>query len=557
MTNVMRTDCIRYFAIAAMLIVIGGKLHGAPQLHLGRYLGYVAVEGVDRKIGVTLDFHKVQPNDLALFPKLAASLKITPGGLLSQEYVTYTYEDITYDFSSGKIGMDSPYGDLVIAANMSGEEQSVIDGQVLVRSSGAIGSIHLVEMSDEPDITTGVLPAEEYKSLISGQYIGHCDGKQSILQNEVAKGMDIGNQARRGLTGYKISGRLGMRGEITGCEDAVYCVAKHYPDALFDIFGNTLIIDSSTNDTCSVSSSGLTCAVHIGIQSYKCQLTRESGVTTESKFYSRKTFIKPTSEQMKALPEPNPPGNQQLVKALGGVFLGHVHHDSTGLYQVMRIAVGASSTTNNPQNENLVFVSGALSLHFDGTLSQEGFFQQFEPRSFYLSEGFTLESSNSDVFVQIKEWRQGYISGVLFSHSFGRIGIFEAIKGDQLPELSGNIAFVPSVVGGFKSGTFEPQGRPTWSFDLMAAPQSLGKTVSTLGLSGNILLEGAVLASQSITSGSYDFFAGYVAWSAGTGRFISGKVKDRSTLSLFWSGAARWGVLMDREHNYEFFRRTN
>lgn len=134
-------------------------LFAAAPLKTGRYLGYVAVDGQDKKFGAVFDTFVVQPNDLTAFPRQNAILKITLGGLGGHEYEAQVYEAIRYDFDNGILRLDSPTEDVIVTANVAAtdDDGTAIDGQLFVRSAGVGGTLHLELQSDEPG--GGVLPA--------------------------------------------------------------------------------------------------------------------------------------------------------------------------------------------------------------------------------------------------------------------------------------------------------------------------------------------------------------------------------------------------------------
>jgi hypothetical protein len=528
----------------------------AGHLHLGRYLGYIEPLGGDRKIAVTMDLFKVKPNDSNLFPILNAAVKLGLGGLQSGEYVTYLYEDLRYDFTGGTLSFDSPENDLVISSLVSGTDQSVVEGQVLVRSAGVMGTIHLVELSDEPDSATGVIPSDQYKPLLAGQYRGLCDHRQSLLQIETVRGLEKADADTRGLAGYSIVGRLGFPSDAASCTTSPSCAMRNYSSGSFDVFRNRLILHSGTNDECQVSATGVTCSVYYGATPIKCDLVRDPTPIADPKFYSRGLFVSPTAAERAKLPEVNPPGNTELMAAVQGAFTGYIHHENSNLYQVLRLNVLASTSTDNTHNENLVYVTGSAMAHFGRSLSNDFFVQQFEHRTFYVTEAFTLESVNADMFFQVKEWRQGFVQGVAYSHAFGRIGTFEVIKGAQLPTFSSAAKFLPSVVSDFTGPQgYAPDLDNLWHFDLTTAVQSFRRDISTLQFQGSVAFNPAgTIPRRAVDRGSFDFYTGAIGLEVADGRVISGKVADSGTMNLFWPGVPSWGVLLPFDHNLYPYR---
>lgn len=545
-------------AVSAFAIAHSTIGNAAAQLHYTRYLGFIETDGADRKIALTMDLFVVQPNDPSSFPRPGAVLKLGLGGPQSHEYVSQLYESIRYDFDNQVLSIDAPDSELAITATVAGTDQTIIDGQALIRSSGTIGHLHLEEVSDDPDVPTGGgVPVSEYKVELTGQYEGLCGNRESILQIESARGLSGAPSIERyGLSPYAIVGRLGMHDAAASCPAPLFCAMRNYTKGTFDYFLNRLVLEAGTTDECTITSVGANCMVHLGADDYQCQLKRRPTPIAKPEFFSRRFHVGATPAQRTKLPEPDPPANNALVAGLRGTFTGYLHHEGNDRYQPMRMSVIAASSTDNPHNENLVYVTGTTTLHFGRILSPDFWVQQFEPRSFYLTTGFTLESPGADAFLQIAEWKQGYIRGVFLSHAFGRVGTFELVKGTELPSIDSEAVFVPSLVGTYQG----PHGLggdadDAWRFQLQVPPQSPEAGSSTLAFKGSYQLSDGALPRRSIASGSYDFYAGAMSWITGDGRVITGRVPGAGALELFWPGAPIWDVLLESDHAPYPYRR--
>ncbi len=529
--------------------VLTATAASAANIHYTRYLGFITANGVDHKLAVTMDLFPVQSDDVTAFPKLAANVRIGLGGPQSSEYETAVYEDVRYDFENGILTLDSPENDVVITVKASGADQTIFDGQILVRSSAKLGTIHLVEVSDDPEAVSGALPGDQYKPLVSGQYTGTCSGSRAILQVETARGLKGAGANHLGLADYTIVGRLGLHDDDASCPAPLFCAMRNYTSGTFDVFQNRLLLDAGTTDACQVTGTGATCTVHYGMDTLQCALTREPTPVPPPTYYDARYSLRPTAAQMAKLPLPDPPSNSDLIAALGGEYLGYLHNESSDHYQVLRLEAMAFSSTNNPHNENLVYVNGAAALHFGDTISGDFWVQQFEPRSFYLTDGFTLLSPNSDAYIQVKDWRMGYIRGVWYSQAFGRVGAFELIKGEQLPPLSGPAKFVPSVTGRYVGPHgLGGEGDDAWTFGLTVPTQQPHAGVSTLAFQGDYELLNGAIPRRSIPVGAYDIYSGALAWMSGEGRVVTGKIGDGGVANLFWPGAPIWDVIMETDH---------
>lgn len=527
-------------------------LLAAAQLKTGRYVGYIAVDGLEQKLGAVYDSYVVQPSDVTAFPRQNGILKITLGGLAGHEYETYVYEDARYDYENGLLSLESVGEDFIVNAAVTNEPHDAIDGQVFVRSAGTGGSIHLERVSDEPGAGSGaVLPAEQYLPALAGQYRGICgENRAVLLQIETARGLELlTERERHGLHNYAIQGRVGIHDPLLCGADNLWCVTRNYVDGTYDFAAKRLIIRAPNGtDDCDVTARGLSCGVHLeSTAAERCELTRDPKPSAIETFTARSFHLATTPAQRAKLPDPSPPNNDALVAALRGTFTGNLYNEATGRYQVMRLNVIASTSIENPHNENMVFVTATAMLHFGGgnQPSREFWSQQFERRSFYLTPGFTLESPRSDAFMQISDWRTGQVRGVWYSRQFGRVGTFELVKGTDVQTPPPDAKFAPNITGAFK-------GRD-WFVDLLLPLQVPRADVSTAQFQGEYGHLDGIIPRRSVDSGAYDFYRGAVGFLGSDDRLVSGAAASDGSLAFFWPGAPIWGVLMSEDHDMHPF----
>jgi hypothetical protein len=165
--------------------------------------------------------------------------------------------------------------------------------------------------------------------------------------------------------------------------------------------------------------------------------------------------------------------------------------------------------------------------------------------------GFTLESYDTDGFLQISEWRMGFISGVWFSHAFGRVGTVQLVKGSALPPLDNAAKIVPSIDAKFQGPLVSASSDLRWSFRTALPMQPIGRDRSTFAFEGTAQLSGGIIRSIRVARGSYDVYTNAVSWLSAeeAPRMIMGQVEDDGQMSLLWPAASIWGVPMS---NYDF-----
>jgi len=543
------------------------------ELKQGRYVGHLLLDFTNQKLAVTLDTFVVQPNSLREFPVLNAIFKVSLGGFGTQEYITESFNDISYDFNHGNLTLDHPGNDMLITAEVHEMEQTTIMGQVWIRSAAISGQIFLEYQSDEPggsagnhdhDGTNTDQDVISFMPMLSGQYEGACGDRHAAFQIQTAKGLAPDNTLNTGLHDYAVMGRLAYDdASLCGTDNtsnggANWCAIRTYTKGSYNFYSGRLILSNERlSDECEVKAGRLQCRVRMLDETLECDLQKVDTQVKPWQPQTRSFHIRTTADQRSVLPQPEPPRHQDLVADLNGQFIGNLHNESTGQYQIMRLNVIASVSTDNPHNENEIFVSSTAVFHFGQALSRDFWTQQFERRSFYQRPGFTLKGGNSDGFLQIKDWRRGYIKGIWFSHAFGKVGTVELLKGAELPPFPPQANFVKSVIGEFEGPTNRsPATDRFWwvkTIPTNLAPQS---EMSTMPFTGEGHLKRGIALPIQFDRGAYDHYAGYFGWisSESAPRIITGRPEQNGDLGLIWPGKSLFGVNISEYKYYSYER---
>lgn len=524
------------------------------ELKKGRYFGYIRLDDTGEKVALIGNTFIVQPEDFTQFPKLNAIFTLSLGGYATSEYVTETFEDIRYDFNNGQLALDEPANDLVITAEVNETPTTVITGQVWIRSAARSGTICLEYETDEPGGGDACpIDSDPFMTSLRGQYEGRCGNDHAAIQITTGKGLSENGPEQRGLHGYGIMARLAFD-QPDVCGDAspgsgrpAWCVIRTFTTGNYNFYSGKLTLNNSRHtSSCKLEKGHLQCAVQMVDQSINCDLQKTTSATLPYSSFNRSYNVSATAEQRQELPPPAPPRHADLVLALRGQFYGYIHNELTNRYQPLRLNVIPTVSTINPHNENEIFVSTTAVTHFGRDLSGDFWPQQLEKRSFYIRPGFTLESQNTDGFLQITDWRKGYITGVWYSHAFGRVGTVQLIKGNALPPMDSSAKIVPSIDGLFKGPTMSATSDLSWSFRTAIPLQPIGRGQSAFEFEGTAQLSGGILRPIRIARGTYDVYTGSVSWLSAeeAPRMVMGQVEDNGDMSLLWPGASTWGVRM-------------
>ena len=560
----MKTIWLNFIFIALVLSPSPAQAAGG-ELKQGRYVGYIKLDDTGEKVALIGNTFIVQPEDFTKFPKLNAIFTMFLGGYGAPEYVTETFEDIRYDFSNGQLSLDEPENDLVITAEINDTPSTHVVGQVWIRSAARSGTICIEYESDEPGGGEGCPDdGEPFMSSLRGQYEGFCGTERAAIQITTGKGLAEGG-SQRGLHGYGIAARLafdqpdvcGEDGMISG--SPVWCVSRTFTSGEYNHFAGKLTLSNARITTsCTLEKGRLRCGIQTIAGPVSCDLQKTDLATLPYRSFGRSSSVRTTADERLPLPEPAPPKHTELVQALRGQFYGYIHNELTNRYQPLRLNVIPTVATINPHNENEIFVSTTAVTHFGRTMSQDFWPQQLEKRSFYLRPGFTLESPNTDGFLQIIDWRKGYITGVWYSHAYGRVGTVQLVKGTALPTLDEAAKVTPSIDGQFRGPSMSSTSDLRWTFASAIPTQPVGRKQSTFSFEGSTLLSGGIIPPIRVALGTYDIYTGALSWLSAEDapRMVMGQVDDTGQMSLLWPGASIWGVRMS---NYGFvpFRRLS
>lgn len=536
------------------------------ELMLGRWVGYLQPEGRQDALALTMDSYLYKPDGIDAFQRLELFFRVSLGGFASSEYETQRFDAVNYSFDLGVLALDEPENEMIVTAVVY-SDPTVLEGEVLFRSTGQMGRLVLRFQSDEPgEGGTGPLPP--LAPTLSGQYEGLCGDESAVLQIETARGLaDAGSEPNSGFHDYQVTGALGIDNglcsAVNGGGRPVWCVDHAFSSGRYDYYQGRLFLSGTleTNE-CQRDGHEFACRMRIiprdggGLLEKDCRFRRVDNVISEYAPKSRSYHVAASEDQRQPLPDPRPPANAELVNAAKGSFFGYLHNETTGLYEPLRLNVVATNSSVNPHNENVVHVSVTSVLYFGRGQSPDLLAQQYDRRALYVVPGFILSSDATDSFLQVTTWQRGLVTGVWYSREFGRVGTFQAVKSDRFPTLDARAATVPSVVGQFHGPSERSaDGREFWDATLLVPIQPRTSAKSLLLFQGNSRLTAAGVAWPSIriTDGAYDFYSGALAWMVDAGndgeaRRVTGRVGERGELKLFWPNERAWAVsIFDRE----------
>lgn len=524
------------FLFAAFLLL--PPAFGAELKH-GRYIGWIELEEKKERLAVVADIFLESPEDFTKFPRLNASFRVSLGGYNTHEYFTENFHDLKYDFDFGNLTFDEEGNDLLMTTLVSSAGgRAKITGDVFVRSSALHGKLELLEESDEPgdDFVGASLPSSSlpFSSLLEGQYEGACNGKPAAFQVQTVRGLDNAGEKSNGLERhYGINGRLVFRDDpLCGkLGPGLWCSRQHFKNGSFNFYSGRLNFDSKQGaESCELKGSELSCRLRVFTETIECRL-KKPAASSPARFASRRFHLSPSSDQMRALPEPEPPRNQGLATALRGRFHGYLHNESNDTYMPVRLDVIPFSSTENPHNPNQMMISATVSFFLGRDFSGPFVTQRFDHRSFYLRPGFMLSGPTADSSLNVTGWRSGYLQGTWISRAFGKVGTFQLVKGEA--------AALPASARAVRSFAGEFEGRylnlDQWiRFQFPSQPNGLRE--QTIPFSGSWQSIVGNTPVRLIEGGSFDPFTGRLGWFQTKDEavsFGSGRIDENGDALLF------------------------
>jgi hypothetical protein len=545
-------------AVVASALGFTSLSFASPQaLTQGRWAGRLHLSQQPASYGMIFDVFLAQPNSLRDFPRLEGLVRIALGGPLGAERMVFHFENIQYDFNSGKFTLDEENAEYILSLEVTDPTQ--MEGEFFHKPSGAKGIVTLrladtkasggepcepEEPCEPPDDPNGRIPKGQFVHALKGVYLGTCNG--SAARFDLTGGQT--NKPTDGASGPTAStmmqGQLGLTeiGHCTGSQDM--CVTKSWSKVTAAPFLRTLqLSDGVTSDLCQIDdANSIQCALYLQGKQQTC-LFKDTGVdelNVNPKFHATpKIALEPGD--LDSLPEVSN-DLESLRSALEGDYAGYVQLDANGRTLPLKFKNVATISTDNPHNEPFVFVSGSFQMNAGQESSPIVF--SYERRTFFPTAGMTLQSKSSPFFAVISSWKKNTLSGELYDSNSGRLGLF-SLKRDSAQLLSAT-HFYPSLTGNYFSS--KSSAAAPWKFSLNPIPTWNSSFVNFAG-SAQIMAPGLPFPKFELGDSSFDLATGNILIavkdSANSKRFVSGFFTEKNELKFYIPGSMAWGTKMN------------
>jgi hypothetical protein len=520
----------------------------AAQLNYGKYFGTLQMNGRSEAVAVSLDAFIVQINEPTVYPALNVILRINLGGYQSAEYVAYNFYDPTFNFEKGILQLNDPKNELTAILQVTNTAtQTILEGPVNDRMTNAKGKLRVVMNLDASLMGQEKEPSLPLLSMLRGEYIGKCGSDSGNLQIETGRLLGA-NSPGNALSGYSITGRLGFPNASLCSPDKnnKFCSQSPFSTGAYSPFTGRLTMHGPLGDIdCNKRGDALECNFFLYNRRGTCKLEKSASASSPPNQALPSIFLKVPPSQKAPLPSPQPPGNEELLAALNGDFYGFLHYENRDAYQLMEMSVVATTSTENPHIQNQVMIEPTVLLRLGSSWdSLPALSAAYPQRIFFMNPGFALESDENDYFIVINNWRMGYISGVLYSRSFGRVGTFEILKGER-PMVPPEMSVIPNPAGEYRGPTDSPQNlKNIWSLSIEVPNQ-----IPSLGQSGIPLLArfGGPGIMNTFDAALVDLNSGAMSLLIKNGkgdRLVTGEVLPNNSLRLLWPTGPALGAPM-------------
>lgn len=528
----------------------------AAQLTYGKYFGTLQMDGQSEAMAVSLDAFVTQVKGPTVYPALEVIVRVNLGGYHSSEYMAYDFYDPTFNFERGILSLNDPKNDLTGSLKVtSTDSETVLEGPVIHRLTNSKGTMRVSMNLDGGDILTEAAPKPRFTTVLKGNYTGTCGKDQANLQIETGRGLGA-SAPGNAFAAYSITGRLGFtNGPLCDSgSNSKFCSLYPYSTGTYSPFANRITMQGPLGTLeCRKFGDELQCKAFGYDKSGACKLTKKSIAPTPAIQIPSSIFLDVPTDHMARLPAPQPPDNEELVKALDGDFYGFLHHENRDVYQLIEMNILASTSTENPHIQNDVIVNPTMRLRLGGSWDDStALTLVFSQRVFGLNQGFSFQSDDNDYFAVIGDWRRGYVSGVIYSHAYGRVGTFELQKNER-PRVSSQMNTLPNPMGNFRGPhNGPPPLKNVWRIAIDIPNQGSGTGKGAVPLLGRYSGPGSMtMFDASSLDLNTDTLSFLISKPAGD-RLITGAPGANGGLTLLWPVAPALGAPMRFYESYTY-----
>lgn len=494
---------MRLFKQLILMVAIAmlPALANAATPKFGRYLGTLTNERLKQDQMVRLDFvpSRVEGNRLLL----KAVLVLYFGDYTSDEYVSYHYDQVSYDLLTSQLIFDQADQDVQVVVDRMAD--AGIQGSLRSAVGGAIGTLNL--SSEKP-----VAPKLPLVRKLEGEYYSaKCEESQGWMTLHTFKSTNDTSRVGNPFGGNEIRGQMAyvdriLCGDLQEPGKGSVCVRSQISGGSYDFFRGKLSLKGHPRPVvCTVKSGSLSCSN--GCQYNKA--SKESLTQLQIPEVDSKLDVTSTGA---------------VDSTLEGDYSGYIFHERLGIYQKLQVQLSTYRKTEG--GASTLYLSAASGISFGDDENGEVLPYKFSPIPISNPFGikdllFSREADDVDALMRVNSIQDGVIRGEWFSIIYGKIGSFVVTKSE------GTKVTLPPGAKLMSNPAGRYSDRIDWDLDLDIfmdrTPPNTENPFFPMTFIGFIRGIGGFTANMPVTGGSYDFYTGKLAVFYDDERVLVGK----------------------------------
>lgn len=483
----------------------------------GRYIGYIYHPTSGLSQLTRLEFIPQRDVDNKL--KLSALLTIYFGDFMSDEYLTYHFDNVPFNAITGLMQFRSPEQGISFQVEGFGGEE--FESLVTFSSSSMQSRLILSRKSQ-------LERREDIIAPLSGQYFGHCENnKPEVLQIFTGRSANDTHRSSNPFSSFEVKGQLGSPNAtlcpaMEGSRHLPLCADGVYTSGSFNFLeGKLKLAGQHRTLECVVGKDSIECG-ECSFQALKrTSLVLEPPEAVEYKFSSEST-------------------SDFNSDSGSGTYSGYVFHERLNKYQLASVEI---SFNQNSEGSAELSIGGSAHLYFGDKITEQSLDYVFSPTHFPLlaaQKNFVLQRPDADIdaILKVNDFRNDEITGVWYSRIFGRVGPFIVKKKGISSEGREFIQFIEGRFG-------NPEATLTLGTRRAELPFNTENPLSGYAFTGGFWYNSGISRSIPISGGSFDFFTGKMMLELGddSERVLVGKKLESGDIE-FYRTTRRYGFVI-------------
>lgn len=491
----------------------------------GRYLGTLKHKTRNMTQIAKLDLisYRNEVNKL----KIIGILTIIFGGLDSQEYISYHFDDVGYNLLLGQFIFNQKDQDIRLKLTLS--QDGILSGFMQSSNSGHVGDIVL---SKNQKITENL----ELLSNLEGFYSGSCQNRPTFLALQSYRSTTDTIRIANPFGAYRIKGQWAVK-DTRLCTSSKPCVTNQINDGTYDFYrGNLILMGSKKTINCKINENNI-----IECEN-NCTLKRQPSSFIKTIWPETDPFISEKETSIQKTPKNNASSWKPRADSFKeGKYVGYLFHERRKVYQRVSLDILNFKRDNGLE----LNISAVANLFFGPFDTYRVLTYRFKDQKFNLLAKnilFRRPEEDVDAILKIVDIGDEWFKGIWYSIRYGRVGVFFVTKDPDLP--------IPTDYPIIDNMGVEYDSEKLFldlDIGLARTPFLTENPFYPLFFSGYFTFKKNFASRLMITGGSYDFYTGKIGLELNDGmRVVTGKVLENNEgIQLKWMSNGFGTVMQD------------